>query len=594
MKLSKLYSNRPFHNITFITKKGGLNAIIADSQKEDRTGNQHCVGKTKLADLIDFMLLKGVDKSFFFYKDSAKEKFAGYEFYLEILLNDGRYLTLKRSVDNPTKIAFKLSEKSKEGYSLIDQFDETLALEKAKIRLNDLLNFDFCREKGENYRRLVNYSLRVQGDYTPDSTKKTEPLFQLKKFRGGDKQWKPLIFNLLGFDGTLLKEKYNLEESIKDDTKTIKHQQKDFGIKPEEKDSLIGKIQTTEIERYKLSKELDNLNFYQKDKETINTLVGEIEYEIALLNTQLYQIEYEIQKLSDSIRNEFSFDLEKVKNLFEEVEIHFPQQLSKSYEQLIDFNHKITQERNSQIRQTIDEKKQQEKDINARLSELSSRKKAFRDIIQDTSLFKKYTIYQKKLVEIERELVRFQTQLEEIDKIKKKKTEIEEKQKGDLQDVKDKLKEILDNTANCALYMSIRRSFSEIVKEILNDNAIIKIVPNNTFNVDFRPEFPNSAKSDGATYYKILCVAFDLAILINYRDKSHFRFVYHDDVISGDDNGVKYRLIELCREICERHDIQYIFSAIKDNLPPDIELGNNIVLELNDRNDEGKLFKMSF
>lgn len=591
MKLSKLYSNRPFHNVTFITKKGGLNAIVADSQKEDGTGNQHCVGKTKLADLVDFMLLKGVDKSFFFYKDSAKEKFSGYEFYLEILLNDGRYLTLKRSVDTPTKIAFKLNEKSKDGYPLIDQFDEILALEKAKSKLNELLNFDFCKENDEPYRRLINYSLRTQGDYEP----KMNTIFQLRKFtKNKDKDWKPLLFSLLGFDGRLLKQKYELEDSIKEDNTSIKNQEKSFGIKTEEKDSLVGKIQTTQIERDKLSKELDNLNFYQKDKETINTLVGEIEYEIALLNTQLYQIEYEIQKLSDSIRNEFSFDLEKVKNLFEEVEIHFPQQLSKSYEQLIDFNHQITQERNSQIRQTIDEKKQQEKDINARLSELNSRKKAFRDIIQDTSLFKKYAIYQKNLVEIERELVRFQAQLEEIDKIEKKKTEIEEKQKGDLQDVKDKLKEILDNTANCALYMSIRRSFSEIAKEILNDNAIIKIVPNNTFNIDFRPEFPNSAKSDGATYYKILCVAFDLAILINYRDKSHFRFVYHDDVISGDDNGVKNRLVELCRNICERYDIQYIFSAIKDNLPPNINIESSIILELNDKNDEGKLFKMSF
>ncbi|TAH16379.1 MAG: DUF2326 domain-containing protein [Runella slithyformis] len=591
MKLSKLYSNRPFHNVTFITKKGGLNAIIADSQKEDGTGNQHCVGKTKLADLVDFMLLKGVDKSFFFYKDSAKEKFAGYEFYLEILLNDGRYLTLKRSVDNHSKISFKLNEKSKDGYPLFDQFDEILGFDKAKNKLNDLLNFDFCKDNDEAYRRLVNYSLRSQGDYEP----KMNTIFQLRKFtKNKDKDWKPLLFNLLGFDGKLLKQKYELEESIKEDNTSIKNQEKSFGIKTVDKDSLIGKIQTTEIERDKLSRELDNLNFYQKDKETISTLVGEIEYEIALLNTQLYQLEYEIQKLSDSIRNEFSFDLEKVKGLFGEVEIYFPEQLSKSYEQLLDFNYQITKERNSQIRQTLDEKNQQEKDINTRLSELNNRKKAFKDIIQDTSLFKKYAKKKKKLVEIERELVRFQTQLEEIHKIEKRKSEIEEKQKGDLQDIKDKLKEILDNTVNCTLYMSIRRTFSEIAKEILNDNAIIKIVPNGTFNIDFRPEFPNSAKSDGATYYKILCVAFDLAILINYRDKSHYRFVYHDDVISGDDNGVKNRLIELCREICERHDIQYIFSAIKDNLPPNTMLDNHIILKLNDKNDEGKLFKMSF
>lgn len=590
MKLSKLYSNKPFHNLTFITNKGGLNVVIGDARGTDEN-KQHNLGKSKLAELLDFMLLRGIDKTFFFYKDINKQKFENYEFYLEISLNNGQYLTIKRTVENATKIAFKLSNIKSEGFIFYDTFEKTLAFDKAKTYLNHLLDLDFCKETNESYRRLINYSLRTQGDYEP----KMNTIFQLRKFaKNKDKDWKPLIFSLLGFDGKILKEKYELEESIKEETKTIKAQEKEIGIESENRDSLVGKIQNKEYEREKLSKELDNLNFYQRDKETINNLVGSIEGEISELNIQLYNIEYDIKKLNESIRNEFSFDLKRVKTLFDEVQLHFSDQFSKTYEQLITFNHQITQERNLQVRQTLKEKQLEERDVNNRLIDLNQRKQQFRNLIQDTSLFKKYAIYQKQLVEIERELSRFQTQLERVDEIEKKKGDIEDTENNELQDVKNQVKEIIDNTAKCILYMNIRKTFSDIVKQVLNETALITISRNSTYNIDFKPEFPNSAKSDGATYYKILCIAFDLAILINYRDKSHFRFVYHDDVISGDDNGVKTRLIEVVREICERFDIQYIFSAIKDNIPPVVDLSENIILELNDRDDFGKLFRMSF
>lgn len=594
MKLSKLYSNKPFHNLTFITHEGGLNVILGDAKGIQEGSNSHSLGKSKLAEVLDFMLLKGANKSFFFYnKDENVKKFEGYEFYLEILLNSGRYLTIKRMVDPHSKISFKLNDTLSDDYILYEDFDKSLlAIDKAKAYLNELLDIDFLKGTQYDFRKIVNYSLRLEGDYKH----KNNTIFQLSKFNNkNDKDsWRALIFSLLGFDGSVLIKKYELEETIKKSNLTIKEQEKDFGIKTEDKDLVVGKIQNAEIEKDNLSKELDSFNFYQQDKDTIKDLVGTIEEEISNLNTQMYNIEYDIKKLNDSIRNEFSFDLNRVKILFDEVELHFSDQLSKTYEQLITFNHQITQERNLQVRQTLKEKQQELRETNIRLIDLNKRKEQFRHLIQDTSLFKKYATYQKKIIEIERDLYRFNSQLEAIEEIEKKKGSIEETQKHELQDVKDKIKEIVDNTVKCSLYMNIRRAFSGIVKRILNEDALIKISPNKNYNIEFSPEFLNSAKAEGGTYYKILCIAFDLAILINYREQSHFRFVYHDDVISGDDNGVKTRLIEVVREICERYDIQYIFSAIKDNIPVGIDLSKNIILELNDKDDSGKLFKMSF
>ncbi|MFK7950023.1 MAG: DUF2326 domain-containing protein [Saprospiraceae bacterium] len=588
MKLSKLYSNKPFHNITFITDKGGLNVITGDFKGQ---GNSHNLGKSKLGELLNFMLLKRYH-NFFFYKEPQKRKFSEHEFYLEILLNNGKYLTIKRIVNAPTKIGFKLRDIPTKNYTDNNDF-EVLSFDKAKTYLNKLLDFDFCKNnEGENYRRLINYSLRSQGDYNP----KNNTIFQLSKFsnKNDKSSWRALIFNILGFDGRKLIEKYDLESKIKKGKEVIKAQEQDYDVKHQNKDLLIGKIQVVENDKIELVKELKNLNFYQQDKNIIQDLVGNIETEIAILNTELYNLEFDIKKLEEAIRNEFSFDLKKTKNLFEEVELFFPNQLSKSYEQLLIFNQKITQERNEQIRETLKTKKIKQREINIKLIELNSKKEQHRDLIQDTSLFRKYTEYQKQLIEIERNLARFENQLEIIDEIEQKRNRIEEELEKDLELVKKELKLIVDTTVKNDLYMSIRKTFSQIVKQILNETAIITIKPNSIYNINFKPEFPNSAKDEGNTYYKILCVAFDLAILINYRNKSHFRFVYHDDIISGDDNGVKNRFIDSIRKICIEYDIQYIFTVVKDNIPPSQDLSDNIILELHDKSDEGKLFKMSF
>lgn len=148
MKLSKLYCNRPFHNITFITDKGGLNVVVGDGKGEQKGSNSHSLGKTKLAELLDFMLLKGVDKKYYFYKDNRKIKFSGYEFYLEILLNNGQYLTIRRSVDEATKIAFRLKNKSSNDYAITNDFEiKPTSFDKAKAYLNQILDFDFCKRQ---------------------------------------------------------------------------------------------------------------------------------------------------------------------------------------------------------------------------------------------------------------------------------------------------------------------------------------------------------------------------------------------------------------------------------------------------------------
>ncbi|WP_321375000.1 DUF2326 domain-containing protein [uncultured Draconibacterium sp.] len=112
--------------------------------------------------------------------------------------------------------------------------------------------------------------------------------------------------------------------------------------------------------------------------------------------------------------------------------------------------------------------------------------------------------------------------------------------------------------------------------------------------------FQDTAKDEGNTYMKLLCVAFDLSILSTYNPESYYRFVYHDDVLSQQDNGIKTRLLLLVDELTKQLNLQYILSAIKSDLP----VGNNdmpikfaeedIVLKLHDKDSTGTLFGFEF
>lgn len=600
MKLSKVYCNQPFKNTEFITDDGGLNIILADVKAKTKDSDTHNLGKSTLLDIIDFLLLKGLSQRHWLLstKDKDGEQvFADYEFFLEILLNSGQYLTIKRTVVEHSKVSFKLHETKPDGFPEYGFWDyNKLALNKAKERLGEYLNFTFFDDKSYDYRKSLGYCLRGQRDYND--------VFRLERFSGGKhKDWKPFMFDLLGFNGNLLLEKYNLDEEIQQQEKVIAAQERDSDIKANEKDKIVGQIQFKEKEKSQVEKDLDNLDFYSQDVKSIE-LADNLEQQVSSLNSELYKVDFDIRKLNQSIEEKTLFDADLVKETFEQVKVYFPNDLTKSYRDLEDFNNKLTEERNNLLRQTLEERLARKKEITSNLIELNKQKLRYSELIQENSVIKKYKEYQTELRKIENELGRLQSKFEAFDVIDKKNESI----KG-FKDELSKTVQVIENVVNTTLqnkkYSVIRNTFAELVKQILPDiTGLISIKLNASGNVDFDYDTvgignSKTAQDKGYTYRKILCMAFDLSVLINYRNESYFRFVYHDDAFGSEDNRIKQRLLQVIREVCEKHGIQYICTVIKDELPKEagktIEFSEKeIILRLNDKDDAGKLFLMSF
>ncbi len=597
MKLSKLYSNKAFHNTEFNL---GLNVIFADVKAKASPNSSHSIGKTKFIRLLDFLLLKKVvPKKHFLTSTKDNEtntlKFNGYEFYLELLLNSGSYLTIKRTVADSSKISLKLSESSVSGFEIPKSWDfESIGIDEAKEKLNEYLNFDFFkRNPGLDYRDTINYSLRIpdEGDYTD--------LFKLSKFTFDEKKWKTFMFSLLGFDSTVIAEKYIVEEEIKQKNKVIREQEEGFNINSNQKDEVEGFIQVLTKSKQEKKQELDSLNFYNQDNKIIVELVDEIETKIGELNKHSYNLQFEVKKITESLKSDFSFDFELIKEVFGEVELHFPDQLAKSYEELIEFNKQITVERKDLLKETLSKKTEELREVKISLFNLNKEKEKFRDVIQDNSIIKKLKEYQNELIGLEHEIARHEAQLDSIKIIESKKSEID-KLGDELKIAVQKLSAIIDNTSSNPKYIRVRNYFSEFARAILNYPAIISISKNSNNNVEYGYRVGETKKGDGNTYRKMLCVAFDLAILAEYSSESYFKFVYHDDVFSNQENKIRIRLLNLIKEYCTKYNIQYILSIIKDDLPRDqndnpiMFTDEEIIMELHDRDNSGKLFKTSF
>jgi uncharacterized protein YydD (DUF2326 family) len=80
-----------------------------------------------------------------------------------------------------------------------------MSIRKAVDRLNSYLDLNSIAPWP--YRKGVSYFLRTQSDY--------QDVFQISKFSIGEhSEWKPYLAKLLGFDDSLLKEKYDIDKTI--------------------------------------------------------------------------------------------------------------------------------------------------------------------------------------------------------------------------------------------------------------------------------------------------------------------------------------------------------------------------------------------
>lgn len=261
-----------FESITF---NDGFNVIFGKviSSKDKNT---HNLGKSILAQVIDYCLGKKKDSMFFQNLDQFNE----FVFFLEIEYAKDQFVTVSRSVSEPTTMRFKYHSLAEQDYrGLLDsEWDKTLPFEQSKELLDSLLNFQFI--KGYSYRQFIGYLLRTQNDF--------QDPFRLSTHRGKDIYWKPFLAKLLGFDDELLKKRGSLIDNLN------KLSEQEHFISSQNKtdaqsvSDIEGEIELIKLKIQDFKTQLDELDFGNQDKEEIAALVDLINDQIVALNDELF------------------------------------------------------------------------------------------------------------------------------------------------------------------------------------------------------------------------------------------------------------------------------------------------------------------
>jgi len=595
VRLHRLYSDKP-HLFDPVDFNDGLSVVLAEIRvPANQDLDTHNLGKSTVGELLDFCLLKGKDADFFLFKHA--QLFSSFAFYLELKLGDQRYLTIRRRVDPGSRIEFKRSGTPIEDATRLsddgwDHYD--LPLERARVFLDGELGFSALSPW--KFRKLVGYLIRSQKDYLD--------VFQLRKFSGKHQDWKPFVAHLMGMQAQPVVDLYAKKTALEDTKTKLSALTQEWGgdeIDPSLLDGLIS-VKRRDVEAKQAA--LEEFSFRSEDQRTTADVVERVDIQIAALNEERYRLNQLLERIDKSLsERKISFDPQQAEALFAEAGVAFGEQLKQDYEQLIRFNRAITQERRSALKQQRKDADSRVREIETALADLNAQRTRSLSFLRETDSLAKFK-------ELSRELSSLQAALATLEakraaaarliELRQERRTLDE-EFGHVQTaVERELVEIgQDETSRFAL---IRRFFTEIVFEVLGENAVLAISMNSQGGLDFRAEFVGekgvaTSGDRGTSYRKLLCIAFDLAVLRAHLDTAFPRFVYHDGALEQLEPRKREKLIGVFRSYAG-HGLQPALSLLNSDLPAPLDSSpstlatDDIVLTLHDEGEAGRLFKM--
>jgi uncharacterized protein YydD (DUF2326 family) len=581
IKLSKIYSNKKneFPDIKF---KDGLNVIFASVTKKQDGKTSHSLGKTTLIDIIDFCFLKVISKDHILKKDC----FSDFDFFLEIQLAENKFVTVKRPVNGKISIA-STSEVTRFNSLDTSKWDHyELSLTLAKDKLNQLICPKPILKSGFKYRNGLRYCFRKQTQY--------ENTFKVNNSRESDSSWAPYLASIIGINSRAVEEKYEINkrvESLKSAIKEVNNLPSDSG------QSLEAEITQIEAAVNRMKTELDRFDFKRSDDSVSNELIDGVSENVSSMVSLVYSLDQKISAIDKSLQAEFTFEMDKVLALFEEVEIYFPDSLTKSYDDLININQEMSIGRKERLVKTKRSILTERDEISKKLDLERLRQQELTAILLQKDAFEKYKSLQKRLTTEESRVAVLKERLEKIDlaselRNKLEQAETEKNKSGKKLEVETKVRGN-DKLTNAVTI------FSEFVDHILNFSAFFYTDTNKDGNIQFKIGLKDQTSiNEGFSYTRALSAIFDVTLLTLHSKQDFYKFCYHDGLLESLDDRLKLKLINEWRGVSLSNGLQFIITVLDSDLPlkddkKEYFYDNEIIRELHDRGSDGRLFKMA-
>jgi len=538
----------------------------------------------------------GRDARFFLFKHI--NLFKEFVFFLEIELIDGSYLTVRRGVEEPSKISFKKHQVGRQDFSALQQSGwdhQEVPFERARELLDGLLDWRVL--KPWSYRKGLGYLLRSQDDY--------RDVFQLRRFAGPHADWKPFLAHMLGFDAQLVVQHYKKEAQLADRKNTEATIKTELDGSVEDISKIEGILLLKQQDADRKQKLLDVFDFRTQDLDWNRRLVDDLNERIASLNARRYSLSQNRKKILASLAEDrILFDPDEAQRIFNEAGVIFEGQIKRDFEQLIAFNKAITEERRIYLEEDRVEIELELQAVNAELNELGKERSDTVSFLCSTDMFVKYKQLSEEMIMLRADITALERQRSLLRRLQELRSEIRTltEELSHLQAAVEADVE-KQNSDKQSLFSKIRLFFNEIVEEVIDRKALLSVSPNQYGHLEFKAEIldesGNTTSADlGFTYRKLLCIAFDMAVMRAHLDDKFPRFVFHDGVFESLDDRKKENLLKVIRAYTDL-GVQAIITLIDSDLPAQrngqspLFSEDEVILLLHDQGEQGRLFKMA-
>ena len=328
-----------------------------------------------------------------------------------------------------------------------------------------------------------------------------------------------------------------------------------------------------------------------------------MESEDAELNERMSNLDYDIGQMRASMQRSVTFDLDQIEKVFKETKTYFAPQLTKEYQELVQFNRTITTERAKFLKQQIKELEKERDELATRKAEVDEKRSRYYEILQERDTFKRFKSLQKEQASQRAQLEQRLLQIKHLQELLVAEQNHKAKQIERTKAIAEIDAQVSEGTE---IQEQINMEFARMVRRVLALNGAVFLQMNQNGNIDPKStadppktDAGQSSQAEGNTYKRLLCILFDLAVLKAYSKKAFFRFVYHDGILETMDDRKKVALLKLLMEFTAETGVQSIFSVIQAEMPVD-EQGHRmefaeaqIIRELSDVGNNGRLFRMA-
>lgn len=566
MILLKLSANKPsFKTIEF--NESGVTFILGKKESPDSTNSKktyNAVGKSLAIRLLHFCL--GSNKSAEFEK-----KLPDWEFSLKFRINEEEFVA-KRDTSNQSKIFLN---------------DEELGVTAFREKLYEKI-FNHAEGLPISFRSLTKRFIR--------STKAAYNYAEIPDPNETKKEYRRLANNafLLGLDLSLIKEKYDFKKEldyVKGQKKNIENDPILNSFYTGDKDIDI-ELEYLEQQITDLEANLQSLNIAD-DYHEIRQSADDTAYEIARLENQRGLIEVSISNISESLKVKSDLTKTQVETIFNEAEIYFESKLSKTLDEVLDFQKKLITNR---VERLGKEKERLNNELSATNKLISEKGKILNNnlkYLKEHKALDEFMSLNEKLSDLTAKAQKFKDYrqlLKEYD-LRKQQLRIDLTQSHiDAQKYLDSNTKLIHKCQK--LFMSLAQRFYE------NKPAGISIVNNEgenqvRFNINSKIQ---SDTSDGVNEVKIFCYDFTLMML---KHNHIMNFIVHDSRLFSDmDPRQRAVAFSLAKELTASINGQYIATINEDqllSLQDELEvdeyryLCTRVKLELTDKSPESKL-----